>query len=124
MRTIGHIVRDIQNANSLEEALQKYGQEVRSKKLNGRWVTSVFNKRRKLPVLDLTFDAYGQGVSVFTSMGISPETQEIIWSNWTTLPEDVKASWVDGFKKVDVTDENDVVTYAQLLYELLFVNFE
>ena len=120
-RTIGHIVHDIQKSNSLEEALETYGQEVRSKKLNGRWVTSVWNKRRTLPVLDLAFDAYGEGVTVFTSMGISAEDQEIIWANWEKLATDVKASWVDGFKKVDKTDENDVVSYAQLLVDLLLV---
>ena len=120
-RTIGHIVHDIQKSNSLEEALETYGQEVKSKKLNGRWVTSVWNKRRTLPVLDLTFDAYGEGVTVFTSMGISPGDQEIIWANWEKLATDVKASWVDGFKKVDKTDENDVVSYAQLLVDLLLV---
>ena len=119
MRTIGHIVHDIQKSSTLEEALENYGQEVRSKKLNGRWVTSVFNKRRTLPILDLTFDAYGEGVTVFTSMGISAEDQEIIWSNWEKLPEDTRASWVDGFKKVDKEDIQDVVSYAQLLADLL-----
>jgi len=56
-------------------------------------------------------------------MGVSAEDQETIWTNWGTLADDVKASWIDGFKKVDKTNAQDIFTYAQLLIDLLLINF-
>lgn len=119
VRTIGHLVADIQKSESEDDALQNYAEEASSKNLSTRWIVSVFCNRRPLPVLDESFDVHSHGVSVLTQIGIPEDKQTQMWEAWPTLPEDVRAAWVEGFKLLDMSDPIDVESYAMLLVDLL-----
>jgi hypothetical protein len=119
MRKPGEIVHDIQKCESVQEALDLYTEEASAKGFSEAWIASVFRKKRPLPVLDLSYDVHGKGVDVLDSMGVSEEGQSTMWQNWALLPDDVKASWVKDFKSLDFTDSQDVISYTNLLIDLL-----
>lgn len=119
MRTLGHLVSDIQKCSEEAEALDKHAAEASSLGLHDAWVRSVFRGKRPLPSLDLTYDVHGKGVDVLNAMGVSEEVQSTMWANWALLADDVKASWVQDFKKVDTSEPQDLLTYTTLLIQLL-----
>lgn len=122
METVGRLVSDIQRAASADEAVETYSSAASDRGLPEKWIRSVFGKKQSLPVLDESFDAYSQGVSIFTQIGIPKENQTHMWEAWSSLPEDVRAAWVEGFKLLDTTDPTDVASYAMLLVGLLSKN--
>ena len=119
MRTIGHIVADIQKCESEDNAITQHEQEVTQRGLSVQWIRSVFRGKRPLPTLDLSYNVHGTGVNVLNAMGIAPEVQKTMWEKWAFLDTDIKASWIEGFKKVDSSDTQDLFTYTQLLVDLL-----
>lgn len=116
---IGRLVSNIRKATSADEAVETYKADALEKGLDENWIRSVFKKTRELPVLDGSFDVHSHGVSVLTQIGVAEETQTQMWQVWPTLPEDVRAAWVEDFKLLDTSDPTDVASYAMLLVDLL-----
>lgn len=118
---IQNLVTHIQKAKSADEAVALFSAQAASSGLGEQWIRSIFNKERlrHLPVLDVSFDVHSQGVNVLTYLGIPAETQTQMWTKWPSLPEDVRAAWVEDFKLLDTNDPQDVASYAMLLVGLL-----
>ena len=119
LRAIGVIVRDIQKSESEDDAVSKYYDEISTRGLTKNWVVSVFRNQKNLPVLDESYDVRTEGISVLNALGIDNETQTIMWNNWAILADDIKASWIEDFKKVDQNEPQDVSSFTQLLIDLL-----
>lgn len=119
MRTVGHIVADIQKCESENDAITRYKKEATEKGLSVQWIRSAFRGKRPLPVLDLEYNVHGTGVNVLKAMGVPEATQTLMWENWALLADDIKASWVQDFKKLDPSHMQDVFTYTQLLVDML-----
>ena len=119
LRAIGVIVRDIQESENEDDAISKYYDEISTRGLTKNWVVSVFRNQKNLPVLDESYDVRTEGISVLNALGIDNETQTIMWNNWEILADDIKASWIEDFKKVDQNEPQDVSTFTQLLIDLL-----
>ena len=119
LRAIGVIVRDIQKSESEDEAISKYYDEISTRGLTKNWVVSVFRNQKNLPVLDESYDVRTEGISVLNALGIDNETQTIMWNKWDILADDIKASWIEDFKKVDQNEPRDVSSFTQLLIDLL-----
>ena len=118
-RVIGHLVADIQQCKSSDDAVTKHKEEATGRNLSTAWIEAVFRNNRPLPVLDTSFDVHGKGVDVLHSMGVPQAVQTHMWGEWALLAEDVRAAWVADFKKLDFTDPQDVITFTQLLIDLL-----
>lgn len=118
---VGNLVSDIQKAVSADEAVATYSADASSLGLREAWIRSVFKKERlrHLPVLDQSFDVHSQGVSILTYIGIPEEKQTQMWTKWPSLPEDVRAAWIEDFRLLDTNDPQDVASYAMLLVDLL-----
>ena len=97
----------------------KYKGEASSFGLPEAWVRAVFVNKKTLPVLDSSFDVHGTGVNILDMMGIAKEIQTLMWQNWSLLDDDIKASWVEDFKRLDFSESLDVTSYTQLLIDLL-----
>ena len=119
LRAIGVIVRDIQKSESEDDAVSKYYDEISTRGLTKNWVVSVFRNQKNLPVLDESYDVRTEGISVLNALGIDNETQTIMWNKWDILADDIKASWIEDFKKVDQNEPRDVSSFTQLLIDLL-----
>lgn len=119
LRAIGVIVRDIQKSESEDDAISKYYDEISTRGLTKNWVVSVFRNQKNLPVLDESYDVRTEGISVLNALGIDNETQTIMWNKWDILADDIKASWIEDFKKVDQNEPRDVSSFTQLLIDLL-----
>lgn len=119
LRAIGVIVRDIQKSENEDDAISKYYDEISTRGLTKNWVVSVFRNQKNLPVLDESYDVRTEGISVLNALGIDNETQTIMWNNWDILADDIKASWIEDFKKVDQNEPRDVSSFTQLLIDLL-----
>ena len=119
LRAIGVIVRDIQKSESEDDAISKYYDEISTRGLTKNWVVSVFRNKKNLPVLDELYDVRTEGISVLNALGIDNETQTILWNNWDILADDIKASWIEDFKKVNQNEPRDVSSFTQLLINLL-----
>ena len=119
LRALGVIVRDIQKSESEDDAVSKYYDEISTRGLTKNWVVSVFRNQKNLPVLDESYDVRTEGISVLNALGIDNETQTIMWNKWDILADDIKASWIEDFKKVDQNEPRDVSSFTQLLIDLL-----
>ena len=119
LRALGVIVRDIQKSESEDDAVSKYYDEISTRGLTKNWVVSVFRNQKNLPILDESYDVRTEGISVLNALGIDNETQTIMWNNWDTLADDIKASWIEDFKKVNQNEPRDVSSFTQLLINLL-----
>ena len=119
LRALGVIVRDIQKSESEDDAVSKYYDEISTRGLTKNWVVSVFRNQKNLPVLDELYDVRTEGISVLNALGIDNETQTIMWNKWDILADDIKASWIEDFKKVDQNEPQDVSSFTQLLIDLL-----
>lgn len=119
LRAIGVIVRDIQKSESEDDAISKYYDEISTRGLTKNWVVSVFRNQKNLPILDESYDVRTEGISVLNALGIDNETQTIMWNKWDILADDIKASWIEDFKKVDQNEPRDVSSFTQLLIDLL-----
>ena len=119
LRAIGVIVRDIQKSENEDDAISKYYDEISTRGLTKNWVVSVFRNQKNLPVLDESYDVRTEGISVLNALGIDNETQTIMWNKWDILADDIKASWIEDFKKVDQNEPRDVSSFTQLLIDLL-----
>ena len=119
LRAIGVIVRDIQKSENEDDAISKYYDEISTRGLTKNWVVSVFRNQKNLPILDESYDVRTEGISVLNALGIDNETQTIMWNNWDILADDIKASWIEDFKKVDQNEPRDVSSFTQLLIDLL-----
>lgn len=117
--TVGTLVKNIRACTNSENAVQQYSSQAKLFGLSDKWIRSVFNFRKELPVLDLSVDVHGNGTTILTNMNIDPEVQKKMWVNWPTLPEDVRAAWVEDFKELDFNDTRDVTSYVTLLINLL-----
>lgn len=114
MRTIGQIVSDIHKCESEDNAITQHEQEVIQRGLSVQWIHSAFRGKRPLPTLDLGYNVHGTGVNVLNAMGIPESTQTLMWENWALLNDDIKASWVQDFKKLNPADTQDLFTYTQV----------
>ena len=119
LRALGVIVRDIQKSESEDDAVSKYYDEISTRGLTKNWVVSVFRNQKNLPVLDESYDVRTEGISVLNALGIDNETQTIMWNKWDILADDIKASWIEDFKKVNQNEPRDVSSFTQLLINLL-----
>ena len=119
MSSVLDIVHLIQSKATLEDALNDCLAIARTKNLKRQWVISVFNGKILPPTLDMSINVHDDGVDVLNLMGISPETQTSMWTKWATLDIEIQADWVDGWKKVDSSDTQDVISYVTLLVNLL-----
>lgn len=119
MKTVGQVVHKIQASTDSDTAVQNYSVEATTFGLSDKWIRSVYYVKKKLPILDLSVDVHGNGTTILTQMNISPEVQTRMWEKWPTLPEDVRAAWVEDFKELDFTDQRDVTSYVTLLIDLL-----
>ena len=115
----GNLVYGIQRSSSVEEAIENYKDNVLDSGLTERWIRSVYSKKKKLPIINTLFDVQSNGVTVLTLLGIPEDVQTTMWGKWPTLPEDVRASWIDSFSDVDQTDITDISIFAKFLVELL-----
>ena len=119
LRAIGVIVRDIQESENEDDAISKYYDEISTRGLTKNWIVAVFRNQKNLPILDESYDVRTEGISVLNALGIDNETQTIMWNNWDILADDIKASWIEDFKKVDQNEPRDVSSFTQLLIDLL-----
>ena len=119
LRALGVIVRDIQKSESEDDAVSKYYDEISTRGLTKNWVVSVFRNQKNLPILDESYDVRTEGISVLNALGIDNETQTIMWNKWDILADDIKASWIEDFKKVNQNEPRDVSSFTQLLINLL-----
>lgn len=117
--TVGELVKKIQSTTTSDIAVEEYSVDASKWGLSDRWIRAVFSVKAELPVLDLSVDVNGIGKTILTQMNVPEETQTKMWEKWPTLPEDVRASWVEDFKGLDFDDQGDVTTYVQLLVNLL-----
>ena len=115
----GNLVKGIQQSSSMEEAIETYKDNVLENGLTEIWLRSVYANKKELPVLNMLFDVQSNGVAVLTLLGIAEDVQTSMWEKWPTLPEDVRASWVDSFADVDQTDMTDLSIFVTLLVKLL-----
>jgi len=116
---IGQLVRLIQKENTIENAIETFLDEAKIQNLNELWIRSVYIHKKTIPILDTLFDVHGKGVIILDELGVSPETQTIMWNKWPTLPEDVQASWIESFSEVDEEDIQDVITFISILIVFL-----
>lgn len=119
MKTLGELVKKIQSESTSDKAVEEYSVQAKANGLSDSWIRAVFSVKTSLPVLDELFDVHTSGTTILTQMGISAEIQSKMWETWPTLPEDVRASWVQDFKILDFTDPQDVSSYVLLLVNLL-----
>jgi len=118
--SVGAFVKKIQSYQTEEQVVSRYCKNgFTSSGFSEQWVKSVFRNRVTLPVLDLSVDVRGEGVNVLNHMGISPEVQTAMWERWALTPDDVKASWLEDYKSLDTSDNNDVFSYVKLMVEFL-----
>lgn len=116
----GAFVKKIQSYDTEQQAVQRYCKNgFTSSGFSEQWVRSVFRNRVVLPVLDLSVDVHGEGVKVLDHMGVSKEVQATMWERWSTTPEDVRASWLEDWKLLDFSDEQDVFSYVGLMVQFL-----
>jgi len=115
----GKLVHEIQKSTSSDEAVVNYLTDAEQLNLSEKWVRAVFSMKKTLPVLDLSVDVHGNGTTILTQMNIDPEIQKNMWERWPTLPEDVRAAWVEDFKELDFNDPRDVTSFVTLLVNLL-----
>ena len=119
-KTVGAFVKKIQSYNNEEQVLSRYCTNgFTSSGFSEQWVKSVFRNRVTLPVLDLSVDVKNEGVKVLDHMGVSPEVQSAMWERWALTPEDVKAAWLEDYKLLDTSDNEDVFSYVQLMVDFL-----
>ena len=119
MNTLGELVKKIQSESTSDKAVEEYSLQAKSNGLSDSWIRAVFSVKTSLPVLDELFDVHTSGTTILTQMGISAEVQSKMWEKWPTLPEDVRASWIDSFADVDQTDLTDISKFIKILVELL-----
>lgn len=119
MRKVGEIVFDIHKCETSDEALLLYGDEIIERGLSLTWLASVFKNKKGIPILDSTYDVHGKGVDVLTVMGISTDAQTSMWIKWGGLDEDIRAAWINDFKKVDQNEVQDLFSFTELLIKLL-----
>lgn len=118
--SVGALVKRIQSYNTEEQVISRLCKNgFTSSGFSEQWVKSVFRNRVILPVLDHSVDVHGQGVNVLNHMGISPEVQSAMWQRWAVTPEDVKASWLEDWKLLDTSDNEDVFSYVGLMVKFL-----
>ena len=118
--TPGSLVKQIQSRSSEGEVVEEFCTDgVTSSGFSEQWVKAVFHNRPVQPQLDLSVDVHGQGVNVLNYMGISEEVQSQMWARWALLPDDEKASWVEDWKSLDTSDQEDIFSYVTLLVDLL-----
>ena len=115
----GKLVHEIQKSTSSDEAVANYLTEAEQHNLSERWIRAVFSVKKTLPVIDLSVDVHGNGTTILTQMNIDPEVQKNMWQKWPTLPQDVRAAWVEDFKELDFNDQQDVTSFVILLINLL-----
>ena len=118
--SVGAFVKKIQSYETEEQVLSRYCKNgFTSSGFSEQCVKSVFRNRVTLPVLDLSVDVRGEGVNVLNHMGISPEVQSAMWERWALTPDDVKASWLEDYKLLDTSDNDDVFSYVKLMVDFL-----
>lgn len=118
--SVGALVKRIQSYNTVEQAISRLCKNgFTASGFSEQWVRSVFRTRVILPVLDLSINVKEEGVNVLDHMGISPEVQSVMWQRWAATPEDVKASWLEDWKLLDTSDNEDVFSYVGLMVEFL-----